>query len=646
MRTTRWMTGLMLGMAVASSGCFFDNAKKTVDAGPPDCFISGNEFDGGNLNPANPCQACEPSKSKTAFTTLPDGTTCGAGLFCISGACDPGCFIDGGLVAPDAGDPANACLACSPARNATAWSDVDAGTRCGAHQFCVGSTCEMGCFIDGGVPGANSINPSNPCEVCNPPFNDSAWTPLADGDACGPSSVCSSDSCTAGCFVSGSLRSPDSADPSDPCQVCIPAMSTQQWTLQPDGTTCGTGAFCTSGICETGCIIDGGIVPTGTADPANPCQACLSAISETGWSPALDGIACGAGHVCGGGTCESACFIDGGLVLPGVLAAGNACETCAPSTSTTAWSRVADGTSCTACNVCLAGACGPTTVIAGASSPWGLALAGGRVYLADYGNGLNEGAVSRALVDGGGYALLASGLVSPKGIAVLGSTAYVADYGAKVIYGLSIDGGTPAVLVSGLVAPTQVTTSNGLVYFGDNGDLTAGLYGELIGVFVDGGTADTVTTLSGPSAEAVDSAGVYWVDSATSTLFSAPFDGGMPVHLAMSSSSYGVATDADHVYWTETAGDIYERLKSDGGVLHLASGEPFPWGITTDGQNVYFVDYNNGLGTTGHLKRVPVDGGTVVTLANGGPMVGVALDSQCVYWTSTGTSASVLRTDK
>jgi hypothetical protein len=646
MRTTRWMGCLTLGLAVTSSGCYFDNAKHPVDAGPPGCFIGSSEFDGGSLNPSNACQACEPSRSKTAFTPVLDGTTCGAGAFCVSGACTPGCFIDGGLIAAEAGDPANSCLYCAPSTNATAWSEVDAGTSCGVHQFCVGGVCETGCFVDGGVPAAHSINPANPCELCSPASNDSAWTPLADGETCGAGSICASDSCTPGCFVSGSLRTPDSADPTDPCQLCVPANSTQQWTLQPDGTSCGTGAFCSSGTCEAGCLIDGGLVASGALDPTNPCEACLTAISSTGWSPGPDGIACGAGHVCGSGTCESACFIDGGLVLPGAMATGNACETCIPGASTTAWSAAADGTACTACNVCTAGACGPTTVMAGAESPWGLAVAGGRVYLTDYGNGINSGTLSRAQVDGGGFALLASNFVSPKGLTVLGDTAYFADYGGKVIYGLSIDGGAPAVLASGLVEPTQVTTYNGLVYYCDTGDLTAGFYGDLLGVFVDGGTADIVATLSGPSAEAVDSSGVYWADSATSTIFTAPFDGGPPVPLSTLGSSYGVATDADHVYWTETAGAVYELFKADGGVRQLSSGEPLPWGITTDGQNVYFVDYNNGAGTPGYVKRVPIDGGSVVTLATGGAMISVALDAQCVYWTSTGTGASVLRTDK
>lgn len=55
---------------------------------PGSCLIAGACWAGGAPNPANPCQACNPSVSATAWTNLPAGTVCGPGQACNgSGTC-------------------------------------------------------------------------------------------------------------------------------------------------------------------------------------------------------------------------------------------------------------------------------------------------------------------------------------------------------------------------------------------------------------------------------------------------------------------------------------------------------------------------------------------------------------------------------
>ena len=58
--------------AIAASSCVVSNA----------CFASGA------TNPSNVCQDCSPAVSSTSFTNRKNGTDCGSGLKCMSGACD------------------------------------------------------------------------------------------------------------------------------------------------------------------------------------------------------------------------------------------------------------------------------------------------------------------------------------------------------------------------------------------------------------------------------------------------------------------------------------------------------------------------------------------------------------------------------
>lgn len=51
------------------------------------CLIDGACLDEGYKNPINPCMECRPGSSQTAWTTVPDGTSCGAGMACVQGVC-------------------------------------------------------------------------------------------------------------------------------------------------------------------------------------------------------------------------------------------------------------------------------------------------------------------------------------------------------------------------------------------------------------------------------------------------------------------------------------------------------------------------------------------------------------------------------
>ena len=56
---------------------------------PPVCTINAKGYASGELDPANPCESCQPSASTTEWTALPDGRACGGpgGGSCRTHAC-------------------------------------------------------------------------------------------------------------------------------------------------------------------------------------------------------------------------------------------------------------------------------------------------------------------------------------------------------------------------------------------------------------------------------------------------------------------------------------------------------------------------------------------------------------------------------
>lgn len=86
------------------------------------CQIDGKQVTAGTVNAANTCELCMPEMSATQWTQRADGTSCNPGQVCSAGACSPKCFIDGELYAEGAVNPANACETCVPATSTTTWT--------------------------------------------------------------------------------------------------------------------------------------------------------------------------------------------------------------------------------------------------------------------------------------------------------------------------------------------------------------------------------------------------------------------------------------------------------------------------------------------------------------------------------------------
>jgi hypothetical protein len=74
----------------------------------------------------------------------------------------------------------------------------------------------------------------------------------------------------------------------------------------------------------------------------------------------------------------------------------------------------------------------------------------------------------------------------------------------------------------------------------------------------------------------------------------------------------GIAVDATHVYWTTGVNDglpgQLRRMPTEGGpVVTLADGQPNPWALVTDAASVYWFN----IYQVAHLRSVPLRGGPV-----------------------------------
>jgi hypothetical protein len=229
-----------------------------------------------------------------------------------------------------------------------------------------------GCLIGGDCIGANTPNPENNCQLCDPERNADGWS-NADGLACNDGFFCTvGDSCQAGACT-GSPRQCDDAVDCNGIATCDEATD----ACSPGESTCGANRFCdvdTATCVSTcaGCVVSGTCVTSGAQEPGNPCRVCDPANSTTAYSVAM-GRPCGSGPAtCSG---QDTCGADGQCQpnhLPAATACGNgasnACDqadscdgngSCLPRLSQNG-STCNDGRFCTVGDECQGGVCTPT----------------------------------------------------------------------------------------------------------------------------------------------------------------------------------------------------------------------------------------------------------------------------------------------
>jgi hypothetical protein len=126
-----------------------------------------------------------------------------------------------------------------------------------------------------------------------------------------------------GCVIGGTTYSSGTANPSNACQICEPSLSTSSWSDVTEGTQCGSGEICHAGACGSGCEIAGAYSMTNAVNPSNACQSCQPSTSTSAWSSVAAGTGCGNGKICGGGQCATPCDIGGTIYAINATNPGN-----------------------------------------------------------------------------------------------------------------------------------------------------------------------------------------------------------------------------------------------------------------------------------------------------------------------------------
>ncbi len=233
-----------------------------------------------------------------------------------------------------------------------------------------------------------------------------------------------------------------------------------------------------------------------------------------------------------------------------------------------------------------------------------------------------------------------------------GTVPYYNDATTGIIRKVGKNGGTVTTLVSGLNHPDAVLFDDFNVYFIERGSWPNN-NGTIKKVPKKGGAITTLASgLNYPQgAAAIDSTNVYWQEP-TSNIQKVGKNGGSATTIYSGSPYWSLApisVDIAFIYWTEISENGYTRVLrkmplGGGTVTTLATGLTSGNDIVLDASNIYWTesgDVGSGpVAGSGVLRKVPKNGGTVTTLASGlNAPYGITLDfaSGYVFWVETGT---------
>jgi len=349
------------GNTVSGDGCEAD-CTLTCKPGP-----DGDK----KCNDGNPCNGTETcgTDNKCATGTPPaDGTTCGDAKYCKGTLCVDLTCGDGVVNGTEECDDANTtngdgCDSCKFSCKST-----DTARNCSSGDVCAGtSTCD---------------DTTHKC---------SAKTPLTDGTTCGTGGVCKAGVCTAGSCGDGVVSGSEQCDfgtgngAGTGCQVdctfsCSKTADTcsdgnlcngvetcqtvtvsgktgqkcQAATAAADGTACGSGLVCKTGVCVSPTAVCGnGVVEAGEDcdfgtgnGPGTGCESgtCKFSCSKTPTDSCNDGNPCNGTETCGN-----------------VTVGGKTGQKCSPGTALAACAACGTGAVCVA-GTCKSSTCGDSCV--------------------------------------------------------------------------------------------------------------------------------------------------------------------------------------------------------------------------------------------------------------------------------------------
>ena len=282
------------------SSCLGDGSC-AASALPGRCWIQGQCFVAGDLNPGNACSECAPSLSWNEWSANDanecyDGDPCTIGDHCLAGVCTPGpekiqCN-DGNPCTDDHCTPAGECYSL-PNDNPCDGGACSGGVCVPAcPPNCTGKSCadDNGCGKPCGCPAGKKCCWDGKCHNVCP------CVPQCDGKECGNDccgGVCGE--CPVGAFCGSGL-----------CIVCTPNCQNKECGPDGCGGVCGeclSGMTCTGGKCKEiygGLPVDclGSNKPSATPCPSNVLtyEGCCDSLGRLFWCEdgALFCIDCGA----------------------------------------------------------------------------------------------------------------------------------------------------------------------------------------------------------------------------------------------------------------------------------------------------------------------------------------------------------------
>ena len=131
--TTSWTVGINGTTCGSGQVC----SGGTCQSG---CWIGGVLVNSGTTNTANVCQICKPTSSTSGWSNNDNGTSCGNGQICGNGACQSGCYVSGSLYDGGVVNPVNPCQTCQPLVATLAFTQIAATdcsfVACGSNHSC------------------------------------------------------------------------------------------------------------------------------------------------------------------------------------------------------------------------------------------------------------------------------------------------------------------------------------------------------------------------------------------------------------------------------------------------------------------------------------------------------------------------------